>query len=645
MNLFKIAAALTLNSSEYDKGLTDAEGKAQGFGSKLRHGLGTAAKVGAAAVAAVGTAAVAVGKAFADGVKQTAAYGDRIDKMSQKMGISTEAFQEWDFIMQHCGASIDSLQSGMKTLATAAETGNEAFEKLGLSQEQIAEMSQEELFSATIEALQNVDDETERTYLASQLLGRGATELGALFNMTAEDTEALRQQVHDLGGVMSDEAVKAAANYQDVLQNLNTAVSGIKNNLMSEFLPAVSTAMEGFTIVLAGNSDEGLEKISSGVEAIVDNVSRELPKILPVASKIVMSIATAITQNLPLLAKSAVSIVGQLARFIIANLPMIASTVITIIIEIVRSIGEALPELIPAVASAVVLVAQTLIEHLPELLDAVLLVIEGLAQGILGALPIIIEALPAIIAGIIDFILGAIPEIIQTGITLLVALVDHLDEIIAGIVKAIPAIITGIINALVDNLPAIIQAGIDLFVALIQNLPEIIVKIVAAVPDILNGIIVAFRDGFARIAEVGGELLSGLWQGIKDKSTWLWDKIKGFAGDVVTKVKDALGIHSPSRVFRDVIGKNIAYGLGDGIDEYGDYAIDKMYNLGQNILDAAEIDPLADVSIGDANDITGGRNVGRGVNVTQNIYAERMTPSEVFEEARIQQERLVLLGV
>ena len=112
--------------------------------------------------------------------------------------------------MQHCGTSIDSMQSSMKTLATAAETGNDAFEVLGLTQEQIAGMDQEQLFSATITALQQVEDDTQRTYLAGQLLGRGATELGALLNTSAEDTEAMRQAVHDLGGVMSNDAVAAA---------------------------------------------------------------------------------------------------------------------------------------------------------------------------------------------------------------------------------------------------------------------------------------------------------------------------------------------------------------------------------------------------------------------------------------------------
>lgn len=122
-------------------------------------------------------------------------------------------------------------------------------------------MSQEELFNATIAGLQNVENETERTYLAGQLLGRGATELGALLNTSAEDTEAMRQQVHDLGGVMSDEAVKSAAAYQDSLQNMQVAFGGLKNNLISGFMPSITTVMDGLAAIFSGDKS-GINKVS-----------------------------------------------------------------------------------------------------------------------------------------------------------------------------------------------------------------------------------------------------------------------------------------------------------------------------------------------------------------------------------------------
>ena len=191
------------------------EKSGKSLGENIAKGLKTAGAVIGAAMTAATAAAVATGKAFIGAANDVASYGDAIDKNSQKMGISAKAYQEWDFILQHNGASIDGMKTAMLKLTKAAEGGDDAFKALGISQEDLSKMSTEEVFAATIKGLQGIQDEGQRTVIANKLLGKGATELGALLNSSAEDTEALRQQVHDLGGVMSDDAVKAAAKYQD----------------------------------------------------------------------------------------------------------------------------------------------------------------------------------------------------------------------------------------------------------------------------------------------------------------------------------------------------------------------------------------------------------------------------------------------
>ena len=272
------------------------------LGENLAKGLkATAATIGAAMTAAT-AAAVATGKAFINAANSTAAYGDNIDKMSQKMGISAKAYQEWDFVMQHAGSSIDSLKGSMKTLANAATSGNDAFAKLGITQKQIAGMSQEELFGATISALQNVKNETERTSLASKLLGKGATELGALFNMTSDETDALKKQVHDLGGVMSDDAVKAAASYQDEMQNMKTALTGVKNNIMSSFLPGISSVMNGLSKVFSGQG--GTKEIQDGLKSVISNITAMAPQFFSIASVLINGLLSGFAPMIPSLVSS-----------------------------------------------------------------------------------------------------------------------------------------------------------------------------------------------------------------------------------------------------------------------------------------------------------------------------------------------------
>lgn len=372
---------------EYGKEVKEAEKETSTFGDVLKANLTSEAII--AGLKAIVNGIKAVTGAFSESISATAEYGDNIDKMSQKMGLSAESYQEWDFIMQHCGTSIENLKAPMKTLATAAETGSAAFDKLGISQQQIATMSQEELFNATIAGLSNVTDETERTYLAGQLLGRGATELGALLNTSAEDIEGMRQQVHDIGGVMSNDAVKAAAAYQDSLQNLQYAFAGMKRDLSGEFLPAVTTVMDGLTMVISGNVDEGVALIEQGVE----DFGEQLKELGPFAQ-----------QALDLI-----------ARIITDNLPMILECAGNILISLVNGLCEHMPELIPVVIDLILTIVNTLIDNLDLLIDCAIKLVVGLATGIIRALPQLAAKMPQIIKTIVVGLANGVKSIASVG--------------------------------------------------------------------------------------------------------------------------------------------------------------------------------------------------------------------------------------
>ena len=159
MNVFDLFANIKLDDSEYEEGLSKAGSALAGFGKTAASGLATITKTTMAAGAAITGTMVA-------GAASTATLGDNIDKNSQKMGISAQAYQEWDFILQHSGSSIDAMSKGMLTLQKKAVDSAESFEALGISQEEIANMSTEELFARTIEGLQGMEEGAERTALA-----------------------------------------------------------------------------------------------------------------------------------------------------------------------------------------------------------------------------------------------------------------------------------------------------------------------------------------------------------------------------------------------------------------------------------------------------------------------------------------------
>lgn len=552
--------------------LFDTELDTSGLQSGLS-GIGSVAKgalgVAAAGFAAVTTAAVATTGAIMDGVSAAADYGDNIDKMSQKMGLSTDAYQEWDFVMQHCGTSIEALKPSMKTLATAAEKGSDAFQQLGISEEQVATMSQEELFNATIAGLQNVTDETQRTALAAELLGRGATELGPLMNMTAEETEAMRQQVHDLGGVMSNDAVKAAAAYKDSLQNMQTAISGLKNKLAGDLLPSVTTVMDGLTMLFSGgDTDEAMEMIGEGIDQLCEKLEELIPTVLEIGGQILMKLAEAIIENLPTLIDTGMEILNMVIQGIIEALPQLLEAGMQIITGLVNATIENLPMLIEVALQMIITLANGIVEQLPTLIPAIIEVVLQVTQTLIDNLPLLIEGAIQLFLGIVTGLIQALPQIIA----------------------ALPTLIDSIINALIDAIPLLIDCGVQLFVALIENLPAIIVAIVKACPQIVKSIVRGFLELAGQLKETGTKLMTklkegissmlsnlvdaaknigknivdGIWNGISAGWDWLKEKVGGLAQSLFDGAKAALGISSPSKKFR-YLGEMCVAGFDEGI--------------------------------------------------------------------------------
>lgn len=205
---------------------------------KFKSGLKTAGKVAGIATAAV-TGTVGAVKHFTD---KLAENGDEIDKQSQKLGISAEGYQELSYVCDRSGVSVDVFKRGMGTLKDQVMQNSSAFEELGVKiRDNDGNLrSNEDIMWDSIKALSEMEDGAERSSKASELFGKKAgTELGPLLNTGAKGIDDLRQNLHDLGGVMSDDTVKAAADYQDAMTDLDEATGGVKTAIIEELLPYI----------------------------------------------------------------------------------------------------------------------------------------------------------------------------------------------------------------------------------------------------------------------------------------------------------------------------------------------------------------------------------------------------------------------
>ena len=203
------------------------------------------------------------------------------------------------------------------------------------------------------------------------------------------------------------------------------------------------------------------------------------------------------------------------------------------------------------------------------------------AENIAGKMPVINN-------GVIDKFISFIPAIGNAGYDLFSSLTDNLPEAIDAITKEIPNITSKISDKLDEKREFISYTGFNLFTSLNDDLPNAI-DIIAQAPElIVDNIITGFTGLLFKFNDIGVNIVQGVWAGISSMGAWLSSQVKGFFDSIVGGVMGFLGINSPSLLFKDKIGKNIALGIGEGITSEMPGVASDMLKYMNKIVDNAE---------------------------------------------------------
>jgi len=547
MDVFDLSATLTLDTSKYEAGLNGAAGMAKGIGSKIGSALKTATLV----TGALAAAGAAVTGAFVSAAKKTADYGDKVDKMSQKIGISAEAYQKWDYVMQRAGGSIDSMKMGMKTLSQQAEKNSDAFQKLGISQEEVQNLSQEDLFEKTVKGLSEMEAGTERNVLASQLLGRAGADMAPLLNQGSDAIEEQMEIAEKYGMVMPDAAVKASAAFEDSLTTMQMTFEGLKNRMMGEFLPAMTQVTDGMAKLFAGD-DSGAEDVAKGIEGIIKKVGEVLPKIIKIGADIAVNLGKAFIDNLQSNLGG-----GQLVDAFANGVDLIVENVPTWIENLATQFADNAPMIAEQGTEMIIKLGEGLIEALPQLISAAGQIVNGLLRVFIG-IPVLLLAKGMSAAG--SFVLGILKKAnnaATAGAKLVSNAVKGLKKLPAQFMSWASKGVSALINAIGKG------AG----------------KARSAAQKVASGAINAIKSAFGKVGDIGMNLVRGIGRGITNGTSWIKGQIRSFVGNVKSFLKSLFGIKSPSRWARDQIGKMIDIGLANGITDNADVVDDAMKDV------------------------------------------------------------------
>ncbi|GAB5612045.1 hypothetical protein JCM37173_25730 [Allocoprococcus similis] len=265
--------------------------------------------------------------------------------------------------------------------------------------------------------------------------------------------------------------------------------------------------------------------VVAGLGLVYSQFGTQIDQILLLAQtkgpEIISNFGAGITAALPGLISSGATLILGLMNAITANLPSLISVGASIIATLVGSLGAQLPQLIPAAVQMILTLVESLISNLPQLITSGLRLMEGLAQGIANAIPQVAAKAPVIIGKLASTIITNLPKIIQTGVKII-------TQLAVGLVQGIPA--------------------------LLGKIPSMISQIKNAFTSVNWG-------------SVGMNIISGIASGISSAVGSLISAATSAASSALDAIKSKLGIHSPSRVFRDQVGKMMALGMGIGFEK------------------------------------------------------------------------------
>lgn len=398
-------------------GLTAISDRLVSFDKNFSTATETSKKFATAFATGIGVAGAAAGAFAVKSIKDFSDLGDAVQKMSIRTGVSAQSISALRVAADMGGTSIEAVEKGLlKYTLTANEAiGNtdkfkDTFGKLGFTLQEVKNMKPDEAFAQVGYAISEIPSQMERTQLAIDLFGKSGTELLPLFSDMEEGLGVWQKKAQELGVSFTDLSANNAAQLNDALGEMHTAVSGLGLQVGGMLAPYITTLAEKVTDVVVRFND-WLTKIG-GVQGAIDSIKKFLDDhttaIILVAGAIAGALVPALisfavtlwTVTIPAIA----AMVIALAPFILGGL-IIAGVIAGIVwvvknfdwlkakaIEIWTAIKEKAAEIWDAVTNtimekvkAVTDFVERQINRIKDLFDSVKNFGSGLVSGVTGA--------------------------------------------------------------------------------------------------------------------------------------------------------------------------------------------------------------------------------------------------------------------
>lgn len=552
-----------------DKDIKGISGKVQSGLGKLGSIAGTAMK---GVSVAVGAAATAIGGLVTASVNAYAEYEQLVGGVDTLFKNSSQKLQSYaDEAYKTAGMSANEYMSTVTSFSASLlqSLGGDTEKAADYANQAVIEMSDNaNKMGTSMELIQNAYQgfaKQNYTMLDNLKLGYGGTK---------EEMERLLEDASKISGIKYD-----ISSFADVTQAIHVMQEsmGIAGTTSKE----ASTTIQGSLISVKGAWENLLVGISSSdadweklINNLVETVSTAMDNMLPVVKSALIGVSALVRDLFP-------SIAAEIPALISEILPELVETGISVVNSLLTGMQQNLPALAQGAIQIINQLVTTLLSMLPQLLDMGIQLLMQLVIGIGQALPALIPQVVNTITTIVETLINNIDLIIEAGMKLLMGLAEGLIVAIPQLIDKIPIIIDKLLNAIIENLPKLVEMGMELVVKLALGLVKAIPTLVGKIPELITSVLQALRKLPEMVVDIGKNIVSGIWNGISQMASWLWNKITGWCNSIFNGIKDFFGIHSPSKLFSDKIGKYLALGLGEGFDDN----IGKVYKQMQTAVD------------------------------------------------------------
>ena len=645
---------LQLQQDEFEKRLNELEGKTSKFGSKLKVGLTVAATAVATAFGATLKSAVdsyakyeqligGVETLFKKSSDKVKTYADEAYKTA---GLSANQYMET--VTSFSASLLQSLGGNTKK---AADYANRA----------VIDMSDNaNKMGSSMEMIQNAYQgfaKQNYTMLDNLKLGYGGTkeEMARLVS----DASKLTKVQKELGLSVDANSLSFGniVNAISVVQK-EMGIMGTTSKEASQTIEGSANAMKAaWENFLTGMADENAD-FDRLVKNLVDSVVTYVKNIGP-----------RIIQTVPVLLRGLAQLFVSLGQMITAQAPSMLNRGLDLIIKLSEGFVQGIPNALSNFLFVIQNIGDYLTENVPIFIEKGFEILQNLVQGILNAIPVMIRQLPQIITTFANIINDNFPTILKKGAELLWQLITGIISAIPTLIANIPQIIEAIVSSIMafewlnlgkqimnffgngiksmgsfikDNGKQIYDAVLDWLKNLPSKLWELAKSTISnfgksihnttgtvsgAVKGVFNAVVNGVKSLPSKMLNIGKDLVKGIWNGITGMGGWLMSKIKGFADDIVGGIKGFFGIHSPSRVMRDAIGKFLPPGIAVGFE----LAMPKSIKSMENDIDKMTNDMQRRIDM-NMSDMSASAYLEGNVNVTRNKEITNSFPKSMKME-------------